>query len=231
MKSYLEVTWLVSAVMFYVCFHIASKLLHLSFEWKKTALICIGYAVFAERVCKDVWIAFPFLHLLISFVLYPRRFLAAAESLFLYLSMAYLFQMMNTVEMQGVFLYVHAKSWTGFLIVIVMLIMDRCIVHLFLPFDQKAKLYLPASVKTGKQHFDCIGFLDTGNHAEYLGMPVVFVKHPISCSFMIEIKGIQSSVRLCAAYAQIQIEGKTYSAVAAYSDDLQVECLLHSSMR
>ena len=229
MKSYLEMTWLVSAVMFYVCFHIASVLLHLSFARKKTAIFCIGYAVFAEQMCKG-WILFLLVHLCASLVLYPRKFLAATESLFLYLSLAYAFQMCSSVEMQNVFLYIRSDSYTGFWICFILLALDWYAVHCFFPFDQKAQLYFPVTVQIHQQRFECIGFLDTGNHAEYQGMPVVFVKTPIECSFVIEVKGIQSTAMLSAAYAQIQVEGKTYCAVAAYSDDLQVECLLHSCM-
>lgn len=231
MKSYLEVTWLVSAVMFFVCFHVSAELFQMNFDVKKTMILSFIHAVLSERLTMISIVCLIVVHVMVSFALFPGKLMAMLESGFLYLVCLSLFQHIHDAEIRHGFLYIEQDSSVWMMLCLFLIVLDRLIIRLLISGLKKADLYVPVTVQLQHQKMTCIGYIDTGNHAEAHGLPVIFVQQPFLCSMMIEVKGISGSIEFPADLAELQTERKTYKVVAAYSKDLQVECLLHSTMK
>jgi len=227
-KSYLEITWLVNAVILYVCFDLSSKMTNISLDKRRCMIACLFHVVVSERA--DSILMFVLIAAAISLFLFQRHLSAICECWFLYAVSVCLLQFLDGIELYRGMIYTHAESLNGIFVSLLWLAFDvsgNCFFSVF----TKAELYVPVLIQTAYDTFECTGFLDTGNQAMSENLPVVFVKRKLKCTDKIEISTIGGNCSVDAEKAVVQLEGKTYSALAAHASHLQVECILHSTMK
>lgn len=228
MKSYLEMTLLVNAVILYVCFDLAKEMLHVKFKRKQCLCICFGLA--AATIAGQHFLWFVILFLISALIVFQRHFLAIFESAFLYLASVFVLQCFENIFFSRGLIYVPADSAAGVLICTAFLFLDasgKQILSLF----SRAELYVPALIQTDYETVECTGLIDTGNHAMHQGLPVIFVKKSLICTECIEVTSISGSCILPAVKAEVLLGNTSYSVIAAASEHLQVDCLLHSAMK
>ena len=78
MKSYLEITWLVNAVILYVCFDLSSKMTNISLDKRRCMIACLFHVVVSERA--DSMLMFVLIAAAISLFLFQRTQYQAPKS-------------------------------------------------------------------------------------------------------------------------------------------------------
>ncbi len=198
MKSYLEMTLLVNAVILYVCFILASEMLRVKLKRKKCLMA--SFLVVCIAIAANHSVCFWIVYLLMTLYLFHHHISAAFESTFLYLVSVFLLQFFEGVHFSNGLIYTHASSASGLLICILYGLLDRTGKWMIL-LASRAELYVPALIQTAYETVECTGLIDTGNHALYQGLPVIFVRKQLICTDCIEVNSISGSCMVPAIKA------------------------------
>ncbi|MFR7591754.1 MAG: hypothetical protein ACLUVC_09940 [Longibaculum sp.] len=174
MEVYLEITYVINALMIFMTFELLCFLLNLKMTIKELFKYVLTYNISILFLFVDFFDGFLLLYDLLLTLFYFRRltYIYYPLFLFIYISLLSFIDMMlpSSLIFQSVLLI----EGFDFLSLFIISIMVICIFYFYISFCQQ-KIHGDELVDVCFLDKKCLGFIDSGNKVFYQGYPVIFI--------------------------------------------------------
>lgn len=231
MKSYLEVLWLINGLCLYVSWHLAHLLTKNNCQ-KQRMMFCSA----ALSLVKSCWMDIPLVLFFIlfcgfSFILSGWKLMHWLESGLFYFVLIHASSCLPGIEMVHMMIAAEASSLSWVMLGIILMLLDVISEAVLIHVVEHSELTVPVTIKTQQGQIECIGYIDTGNCCMHEHKPVIFTRYSFASETVLMITSMGQKKLYPALHAQIFIDSSWQDVVAVIAKDLQVDCLLHRSMR
>lgn len=229
MKSYLEITLMMSSVVLCVVWSLTFVMNHRKAK-RKTMMICsIGASILLWIVHDIKWSMI--ILLVYGLFLYRTCLFAVVQSVLLYHLILNGLDHLHDVVVKNGLVYVNAESKVWIAVLILGVVMSELLVCFELRRLKNAELMVPVHLETAFDSLDCIGFIDTGNQVMADALPVVFVRQHLKCDRWVDVDSLSGSRLYPSVQGTVHLHHQCYEVMLVHAPFLQVECLLHADMR
>lgn len=183
MKVYIEITYVMNALLILLSFEIIAFLLNVQMTRKQLFLYVFTYNISFVFLFVDLFTGFLLLYDFLLTFFYFKKFVYIYYPvyLFVYFSILSFIQWLlpSSIIFQGVLLIeeTHIRYF------IVLAFIALIISYFYIDLGRKRLHQQMVKVKVGKQ--SCLGFIDNGNQVTYRGYPVIFLNQKLKLDFPI----------------------------------------------
>ena len=228
MKSYLEVLWLLNAVILYVSWHLTAVLTQKKTRYSQLIMCASVQSLIGVLGHGFVYLASFFLF---SFMISGWKFLFWIESFLFYFLLIHGCAFFSGVLISEWMVDVDKNSMIWLWISVVLLSIDYLSTHVLNRVIINSELMIPVKLEFQEKKIQCIGYYDSGNCCMHEGKPVILIRYPFSSNEVLRISSISENKLYPAIDARVQLHQNWIEVFAVYVKDLQVECLLHRTMK
>ncbi|MBP3400033.1 MAG: sigma-E processing peptidase SpoIIGA [Erysipelotrichaceae bacterium] len=228
MKSYLEVLWLLNTVILYVSWHLTAVLTQKKKSYSQLIMCASVQSLIGVLGHGFVYLASFFLF---SFMISGWKFLFWIESFLFYFLLIHCCTSFSDALISEWIVYVDANSMIWLWISVVLLSFDYFSAHVLKKVIVNSELMIPVEIEIQEKKIQCIGYYDSGNCCVHEGKPVILIRYPFSSIEVLRINGVGENKLYPAIDARILLQQNWIEVTAVYVKNLQVECLLHRTMK
>lgn len=240
MDVYIELTYFMNGILFMMTYEMISLLLNINWSFLKILFLSFLSNISVILIYIDYlpYISFLYWIILFLFIFKKQFFLYFPVFIIVYFSILFF---INTLIKES-FIYngilitpLNYKNIAIIMIVFVFIILEA-VYLIYTKRKMLSKDYLyEVSFILNQKTYHCLGFLDSGNHANYLGYPLVFIKKSIIESYSkvdtVAIDGLSRRnidiILVDQFFVNKQILKNVYIGVL---DELDYDCLLNMEL-
>ena len=174
MEVYLEVTFLINALIVLMTFEILCFLLNIKMTKKELLKYVLTYNISILFLYIDFFDGFLLIYDLLLTIFYFRRLTYIYYPLLLFIYISIISFLEYSLPSSTIFQSVLLVSGFNFMSILILSIMVICICYFYISFCQY-KMNQDEMVNVSFQNKSCLGFIDNGNKVTYSGYPVIFI--------------------------------------------------------
>lgn len=240
MDVYVELTYCMNGILFIMTYEMISLLLNINWSFLKILFLSFLSNISIVLIYIDYlpYISFLYWIVLFLFIFKKQFFLYFPVFLIVYFSILFF---INTLIKES-FIYngilitpINYKDIVIIIMTVIFLIIETIyLIYTKRKIKQKDDLYEIILIFNQKK-YHCQGFLDSGNHAYYLGYPLIFIKKNVIDSYekidTMTVSGISKRKIDIILVDQLLVNKQTLKNVyVGVLDELDYDCLLNKEL-
>ncbi len=235
MEVYLEVTYVINALMILLTFEILCFLLNLQLTKREILKFVLTYNISVLFLFIDFFDGFLLLYDLLLTLIYFKKMIYIYFPLYLFIYVSILVFLDMIIPSSIIFQGILIVEGFNFISLFVMGIFVLCVFYFYIAFCQH-KLHQDKMIYVSFLGKECLGFVDSGNKVFYKGYPVIFISQRLLDHYskidQIEIETAQSKEWIdIIQLDEINVQGHHLCHVyVGVMSSQEYECILHSEL-